>query len=76
MTDEEKWRDSMDGRMERIERRINAMDTADAVSAVHHKNVETRLSSIEGTLVWLVRLIIGGLLGGLIMFIIAGGIQT
>ncbi|MFT7107348.1 MAG: hypothetical protein ACJAVT_001871 [Yoonia sp.] len=45
-----------------MERRIIALETRDAVDEVHRINVSDRLSAIEDTLKWLVRLIIGGLL--------------
>ena len=67
------WRTATDARMGNIENRLTEIEKSDAVSEVHHKNVETRLSSIEGTLVWLVRLIIGGLVLAVLGFAFSGG---
>jgi F0F1-type ATP synthase assembly protein I len=70
---EEEWRSRFDNRLERLETDMMAMKLRDAASDVHHQNVETRLKSIEGTLTWLVRLIIGGILGVVITFVVSGG---
>jgi hypothetical protein len=61
-------------RVDGLERRVAAMETATAVANAHNQNVEKRLSAIEDTLKWLVRLILGALLLGLIGFIVSGGI--
>lgn len=73
MTDQE-WRTRTDNRLAQIEQRINNIEKRDAVAEVHHTNVENRLKGIEGTLVWLVRSVIGALLIALIAYIINGGI--
>lgn len=57
-----------------IERRLSTMETRAAVDEVHRINVEARLSSIEDTLKWLVRLIIGALLMGVLAFVLSGGL--
>ncbi len=57
-----------------IEMRITALETHNAVTAVHHNNVSNRLSNIEDMLKWLVRLVIGGLILGMITYILRGGL--
>ncbi len=59
--------------IDRIERRIVALETRNAVDEVHRGNVADRLSAIEDTLKWLVRLIIGGLLMAGLTFVVQGG---
>ena len=59
----------------RTERRIQALETTQAVEAVHRKNVSDWLVAIEETLSWLVRLVIGGLVMGIIAFILQGGLM-
>jgi hypothetical protein len=54
-----------------FEGRLRSIETASAVSQVHDQNIESRLGSIEDTLKWLVRLIIGALLVGVLSGIIA-----
>jgi hypothetical protein len=44
-----------------VDRRLAVLETRSAVDDVHRGNVEKRLTSIEDTLKWLVRLIIGAL---------------
>lgn len=71
---ESDWRRGTDDRLVKIETRLAALETQDAVSAVKLGGVETRLGKIESTLTWLVRLIIGAILMAFLAFIIGGGI--
>tara|TARA_R100001086_G_C11812735_1_gene251999 strand:- start:902 stop:1129 length:228 start_codon:yes stop_codon:yes gene_type:complete len=73
---EHEWRSAIDNRLASIEARMNVIERQDAVAEVHHMNVEKRLGSIEGTLVWLVRSIIGALLIAFVAFVVSGGIST
>lgn len=56
-----------------IEQRIQALETRGAVEEVHRINVEKRLGSIEDTLKWLVRLILGALMMAAIAYALKGG---
>lgn len=56
-----------------LDRRITALETRDAVSEVHHETTMKRLDSIEDTLKWLVRLVIGGLLMAAVGYAVNGG---
>ncbi len=58
---------------DRLERRIIALETRNAVDAVHRDNVSDRLGAIEDTLKWVVRLIIGGLLMAALTYAVQGG---
>jgi hypothetical protein len=58
----------------KVERRIVALETRNAVEEVHRLNVTARLSAIEDTLKWLVRLIGGGLLMGGLAYVLQGGL--
>lgn len=58
---------------DRIEERIIALETRNAVDEVHRINVADRLGAIEDTLKWLVRLIIGGLLMAAVTYAVQGG---
>lgn len=60
--------------MDKIETRLAALETRNAVDAVHRDNVTDRLVAIEDILKWLVRLIIGGLLLGGLTFALQGGL--
>lgn len=62
-----------EGWIDEIERRIIALETRNAVDDVHRTNVADRLSAIEDTLKWLVRLIIGGLLMAAVTYAVQGG---
>jgi len=60
--------------MDRIENRLAALETRNAVDEVHRDNVTARLVTIEDMLKWLVRLIIGGLVLGGVTFALQGGL--
>lgn len=62
--------------MRHAERRFAALETRTAVDEVHRTAVERRLSRIEETLRWLVRVVIGALIVGLIAYTIKGGIAV
>ena len=57
-----------------LQRRIATLETRNAVDDVHRSNVGLRLSAIEETLRWLVRLIIGGLLMAGLTYAVQGGL--
>ncbi|ABV93497.1 putative tRNA pseudouridine synthase B [Dinoroseobacter shibae DFL 12 = DSM 16493] len=57
-----------------IENRLNILETRNAVEEVHRLNVENRLTSIEDTLKWLVRLIVGAFVLGVIAYALKGGL--
>lgn len=60
--------------LKELSARVTVLETKDAVDEVHRGNIITRLSSIEDTLKWLVRLAVGGLLMGLVAFVVNGGL--
>ena len=62
-------------RLDDHDARIRTLETKDAASAVSVKGIERRLDQIEGTLTWLVRLIIGAIILAVIGFAVSGGLQ-
>lgn len=56
--------------------RLAALEMRNAVEQVHRENVADRLTAIEDTLRWLVRLIVGGLLLGILGFVLQGGVSV
>lgn len=56
-----------------VERRLQTQETFSAVEEVHRVNVEKRLTAIEDTLKWLVRLIVGALIMAAIAYAVQGG---
>lgn len=59
-----------------VEKRLQSLELRSAVDEVHRINVEGRLHSIEETLKWLVRLILGALLMGVVAYVLRGGLVT
>ncbi len=57
----------------KVDRRLAAIETRNAVDEVHRQNVSDRLGAIEDTLKWLVRLVIGGLLMAGLTYAVQGG---
>ena len=77
MTDiSETWRGEVNARLGAIEQKITVLETQSAVDEVHRTNVEKRLTSIENTLQWLVRLILGALILAMIGFAMSGGFSV
>lgn len=62
-------------RLSSAERRLVVLETAQAVSAVHQENVADRLGAIEDSMKWLVRLVLGAVLMGLITYALRGGLM-
>ena len=58
-----------------VDRRLAQLETRGAVDDVHRGNVEKRLTEIEDTLKWLVRLILGALVLGVVAFALRGGLE-
>jgi hypothetical protein len=58
---------------EQVDQRLRKLETRNAVDEVHRDNVATRLSAIEDTLKWLVRLMIGGMLMAAVSYAVQGG---
>lgn len=67
------WRTHLTERMRLLEERMSGLEKQNAVDEVHRVNVEKRLTSIEDTLKWLVRLIIGAIILAAIAFAFGGG---
>ena len=57
-----------------IELRLSAIETGNAVDEVHRHNVEKRLGSIEDTLKWLVRLVLGALIAATLALVVGCGL--
>lgn len=64
---------SLRNKIDQHEGLISAMQMKDAVNDVHNKNIIMRLDKIEGTLVWLNRIVLGGIIAGIVTFLISGG---
>lgn len=58
-----------------VDNRLAALEKQGAVDDVHRGNVEKRLSSIEDTLKWLVRLVIGAIIMAAMAYALKGGFQ-
>lgn len=59
-----------------VDRRLAALETHHAVEEVHQNNVEKRLSAIEDTLKWLVRLVLSALIMAALSVLLHGGINV
>lgn len=66
----EEWKQQSQISDAKKEEQINSMQT---LINMRFAAVEEKLSSIGGTMTWIMRLVIGGLIGGAIAFIVRGG---
>ena len=62
-------------RQDRLEQRVIALETRSAVDDVHRAAVENRLTAIEDTLRWLVRLILGAVVMALMAYALGGDLR-
>lgn len=76
---EDQWKTGIEEKVLRLETKVDRLQDAfitinkdNAVAEVHRENVDKRLLSIEDTLKWLVRLIIGAIVIGLLGFVTGG----
>lgn len=56
--------------------RIVKLETRQAVAAERAENIQKSLEKIEGGIGWLIRLVIGGILAGIVAFLIRGGFNV
>ena len=72
-TEAEQWRRSIEARVAKMEDDLAELTTASAVAHTQRKNVEKRLSSIEDSLKWLVRIVLGAIILAVIGYALQGG---
>ena len=63
---EEQWKTTM-------EARITKLETTSAVEEERHRGYTRRLDAIDGHLSWILKLLVGSILMGLITFMLKGG---
>ncbi len=63
-------------RLDAHDNRIQSLETRQAVAAVEAENIQKSLAKIEGGIGWLLKLVIGGLLAGVLAFLIRGGFHV
>jgi hypothetical protein len=66
----------LEKRLDEIEGRLHSLETKSAVDEVHRVNVEKRLQSIENSLQWLVRLVLGAIISAVTIYAISGGLSV
>ena len=76
MMTEMEWRHSVDSRLQAIERRLQTVETGDAVALERYSQTNKRLDAMEDTLKFLVRIIIGVILTAAITFFVQGGFNV
>ena len=63
-------------RLDGQETRLTSLETRTAVAAEESRQIRADLSDIKGSLTWITRLVIGGILAGVVAFIISGGLNV
>ena len=59
--------------MGNVDKRLQSLETFQAVEANHRQSVERRLGSIEDGVKWLLRLVVGSLVIAVLGFALSGG---
>ena len=59
--------------MGNVDKRLQSLETFQAVEANHRQSVERRLGSIEDGVKWLLRLVVGALVIAVLGFALSGG---
>lgn len=86
---EEQWQRHFDGRLSKVETKLQDIDTrlakseqVEAVAAVHRENMEKNMEDlktgderIQNNLTWVVRTVLGGILLAIVSFVMNGGLQ-
>lgn len=63
-------------RLDAHDSRIKALETQQAVAAERSEAIKEALGEIRGDQRWLIRLVIGGILAGVVAFLIRGGFNV
>ena len=62
--------------LETLWNKVNSLETRMAVAESNIEQIKEDINSIKGNTVWILRLIVGGLIGGVITFLINGGLMS
>lgn len=63
-------------RLDEHDGRLKTVETHVAVSAERDRHIQQSLSDIKGSLSWITRLVLGGIVMGAVAFVIAGGFNV
>lgn len=63
-------------RLDAHDSRIVKLETQQAVAAERAENIQKSLEKIEDGIGWLIKLVIGGILAGMVAFLIRGGFNV
>lgn len=63
-------------RLDKHDSRLITLETHTAVATERAKNIEKSLDDIKGGQTWLIRLVIGAILLGVVAFILKGGLNV
>lgn len=63
-------------RLDAQDTRISKLETQAAVAAERAENIQRSLQKIEDSIGWLIRLVVGGILAGVVAFLIRGGFDV
>ncbi|AWD21601.1 hemolysin XhlA family protein [Fuscovulum blasticum] len=63
-------------RLDEHDGRLKSVETHVAVAAERDRHIQQSLSDIKGSLSWITRLVLGGIVMGAIAFLLAGGFNV
>lgn len=68
--------DAQDQRLKDHEKRMAALEVDSAGHALRYREIDRRLTDIQSTITWFNRLVMAGLIGGILTFILNGGLNV
>lgn len=68
--------DAQEHRLGGLEKRTQQLEIDSAGHALRGQHIEARLTEIQSGITWITRLVAAGLIGGVIGFIIQGGLNV
>lgn len=63
-----------DNRLDKLELRVNSLETRLAIAETNIKEIYKSLDSIKNNTTWILRIIIGAIIGALLTLILKGGL--
>jgi hypothetical protein len=68
--------DAHEGRLAAHDGRITKIEIDASASAVRWTNIDERLTAVQSGITWITRLVIAGIVGGVLAFILQGGLNV
>lgn len=68
--------DAHEQRLQATDKRLTQLEIDSAGHALRSQHIDARLSEIQSGITWITRLVLAGIIGGIVAFIIQGGLNV